>query len=109
MSVRPITDTLRLLEGGAFLDQASDKLAQLVKGIEETGKSGKLVIQLDLKQVAGGAISITPHVSTKVPEAKPDSTLLWPTVEGNLSIDNPRQQKLDLREVPTKAAELKSA
>lgn len=109
MSIRPITDTLRLLEGGVFMDQASEKLAALVKGIEETGKAGKLVISLDLKQVAGGAISITPHCSTKVPEAKPDSTLLWPTVEGNLSMDNPRQQKLDLRTVDSKPAELKSA
>lgn len=107
--IRPITDTLRLLEGGAFMDAASEKLASLVKGIEETGKSGKLVISLDLKQVAGGAISITPHCSAKVPETKPDSTLLWPTVEGNLSVDNPRQQKLDLREVDRKPAELKTA
>ncbi len=109
MSIRPITDTLRLLDGGAFLDQASERLSKLVKGVEETGKSGKLVITLDLKQVSGGAISITPTVATKVPEPKPDSTLLWATVEGNLSIDNPHQQKLDLRAVEQPKGELKTA
>lgn len=107
--IRPITDTLRLLEGGAFLDRASEQLAALVKGIEDTGKSGRLTIQLDLKQVSGGAISITPSCSTKVPEVKPDSTLLWATVEGNLSLDNPRQQKLDLRQVGAPSGELKTA
>ena len=109
MSIRPITDTLRLLDGGAFLDQASEWLSKLVKGVEETGKSGRLVITLDLKQVSGGAISITPTVATKVPEPKPDSTLLWATVEGNLSIDNPHQQKLDLRAVEQPKGELKTA
>lgn len=109
MSARPITDTLRLLDGGAFLDLASDKLAALVKGVDETGKGGKLVLTLDVRRVSGGAMSITPYVTTKVPEAKPDGTLLWPTVEGNLSVDNPHQQKLDLRAVEAPRAELKSA
>ena len=109
MSIRPITDTLRLLDGGAFLDQASEQMAKLVKSVEETRKGGKLVITLDLKQVSGGAISITPTVATKVPEPKPDSTLLWATVEGNLSIDNPHQQKLDLRAVEQPKGELKTA
>lgn len=109
MSVRPITDTLRLLDGGAFLDQASEKLAQLVKGVEETGKAGKLVISLELKRVSGGALSITPNAEVSVPKPKADSTLLWATVEGNLSIDNPHQQKLDLRAVEPSNAVLKSA
>ena len=109
MSVKPIHDTLRLLDGGAFLDAASDKLAALVKAVDETGKGGTLVIKLELKRVSGGALNITPHVSTKVPEAKPDGLLLWPTVEGNLSQDNPNQRKLDLRSVDDKRGDLKSA
>jgi len=109
MSAKPITDTLRLLDGGAFLDLASDKLATLVKGVDDTGKAGKLVITLDVKRVSGGAISLTPHVATKVPEPKPDSTLLWATVEGNLSQQNPNQQSLDLRDVSAPKAELKTA
>lgn len=109
MSIRPITDTLRLLDGGAFLDRASEQLAKLVKGVEETGKPGKLVITLSLKQISGGALSITPTVDTRVPEPKPDSTLLWATVEGNLSLDNPHQQKLDLRAVEAPKGELKTA
>lgn len=109
MSVKPITDTLRLLDGGAFLDLASDKLAELVKGVDETGKAGALVLKLDVKRVSGGALSITPHVTTKVPEPKPEGTLLWATVEGNLSQQNPKQQSLDLREVNTQRGELKTA
>lgn len=96
MAVRPITDTLRLLQGGLFLDQCSDLLADVVKNVDETGKAGKLTITLDLKK-SGGAIALSAKVTNKVPEAKPDEDLLWPTVEGNLQLDNPRQQKLDLK------------
>lgn len=109
MSVRPITDTLRLLDGGAFLDRASDQLAELVKQVEATGKVGKLTLSFDLKTVGNGAVQITPKVTAKVPEPKPDTTLLWATVEGNLVTENPNQQKLDLREVAQRPAELRSA
>jgi len=107
MSVRPITDTLRLLHGGLFLDQASSMLAETVKGVEETGKAGKLTITLDVKK-AGGAIAIRAKVTDKVPELPPDEDLFWATVEGNLSIENPNQRKLDLQQVSTTAKEIRN-
>lgn len=109
MSVRPITDTLRLLDGGAFLDRCSDDLAALVKAVEATGKTGKLSITLDLKTLGNGAISITPKVNAALPEPKPDTTLLWATVEGNLTLDNPKQQRIDLRAVDMTTGELRNA
>ena len=42
MSIRPITDTLRQLQGGQFIDECSEQLAALVKGVDETGKAGLL-------------------------------------------------------------------
>lgn len=96
MAIRPITDTLRLLQGGLFLDQCSEMLAEAVKAVDETGKAGKVTITLDLTK-SGGAMAIAAKVTNKAPEKKPDADLLWPTVEGNLSLDNPNQRKLDLR------------
>jgi hypothetical protein len=100
MAIKPITDTLRLLQSGLFIDKCSDSLAEVVKSVDETGKPGKLTITLDLKK-SGGAIEIAGKVTNKAPEPKADSDLLWPTVEGNLSINNPNQRQLDLRQVET--------
>ena len=108
MATRPITDTLRLLDEGAFLDRCSNQLAKLVRGIEETGKPGKLQITLALKRGAKGAMLIVPDVTTKVPEPKLEATMLWATVDGNLTPDNPKQQKLDLRQVDPDTGELRS-
>ena len=105
--IRPITDTLRLLQGGVFLDQCSEMMAELVKGVDETGKAGKLTITLDFKK-SGGAMAIVAKVTNKTPERAPDADLLWPTVEGNLSIDNPAQRKLDLRTVEPSTREVRS-
>jgi hypothetical protein len=107
MSVRPITDTLRQLDGGAFLDIASTELAHLVRQVDETGKSGSLTIKLELKRHRQGAINILPSVVAKVPQVKADPTLLWATVEGNLTPDNPNQQKLDLRQVDPTTGEIR--
>lgn len=105
---RPITDTLRLLDEGAFLDRCSTMLAKLVQGVEETGKPGKLQMTLSLKRSAKGALLITPDVTTKVPEPKLEPTMLWATPEGSLTESNPKQQKLDLRQVDPETGELRS-
>lgn len=101
MPVRPITDTLRLLEGSTFLDTCSDKLNELVKIVDSTGKPGELTIKLKIKRVSGSALGITPLIEVKTPKEKPDETLLYATVEGNLTQDHPKQQKLDLKAVDT--------
>ncbi len=108
MSVRPITDTLRLLDGGAFIDRASEQMSALVKRVDETGKGGTLTIAIDVRRAGnGGAMAITPTVIVKIPEPKPDATLLYATVEGNLCLDNPHQQRLDLRQVVQDTGEIR--
>lgn len=104
---RPITDTLRMLQQGVFIDQCSDLMAGVVKSVDETGKPGKLTITLDVKKV-GGAVSVLAKVTDKTPEKSPDPDLFYATVEGNLSVDNPNQRKLDLRMADGKPAEVRT-
>ena len=104
MSVRPITDTLRHIGGGVFIDTASDKLSELVNAVDETGKPGKIVLEVNVKKASrGGAMHITGKVTMKKPAEEPMEALLFATPEGNLVADDPHQHKLDLKSVPDTA------
>lgn len=105
---KPITDTIRMLQGGAFAVKAGELFAAMLRGVEETGKAGKLTITIDVKK-AGAAVAITSKVTDKTPEEIADADLFWATVEGNLSLQNPNQRALDLQPVPAQQREIKSA
>lgn len=109
MATRPFTDTLRMVDQGVFVDICGEKLNELIKRVEDTKKSGKLTITLELKPARAGAMNIVPNVTTKLPETKADPTLLWITPDFNFTVDNPNQQKLDLRQVGTAVTELREA
>lgn len=97
MSTRPITDTLRYLQGGTFLDEASEAMAELVSAVDATGKGGKLTIEISVKKMSKGACGVIGKVKISAPSDAPDATLMFPTPEGNLLTEDPRQQKLQLK------------
>ena len=112
--IRPITDTLRHIGGGVFLDTASDQLAELVAAVDSSGKTGRIDLSITVKKATrGGAMHITGKVKLTRPAPEPMEALLFATPEGNLIADDPHQQKLDLKSVPAAAdtapADLKTA
>lgn len=101
MSVRPITDTLRHIGGGVFIDTASDKLAELVAAVDSTGKAGSIDLKIKMKKATrGGAMHITGTVKLNKPAEEPMEAMLFATPEGNLVAEDPRQHKLDLKIAP---------
>jgi hypothetical protein len=101
MSVRPITDALRYIGGGVFIDTASDKLAELVSAVDTSGKVGKIQLTITVKKATrGGAMHITGKVLLTKPAEEPMEAMLFATPDGNLIADDPNQQKLDLRIAP---------
>jgi hypothetical protein len=112
--IRPITDTLRHIGGGVFIDTASEKLAELVSAVDASGKSGKIDLSITVKKASrGGAMHITGKVRLTKPAEEALEALLFATPEGNLVADDPHQQKLDLKSVPSateaQPAQLKTA
>ena len=100
MSVRPITDTLRHIGGGVFIDIASDKLAELVAAVDSSGKSGKLTLDISVKKATrGGAMLISGKLRLTKPAEEAMEAMLFATPEGNLVVDDPSQMKLELRQV----------
>jgi hypothetical protein len=100
MSVRPITDTLRHIGGGAFLDEAGEALAELVNVVSESGKGGKITLEIALKKATrGGAMHVVGKVKVTKPAEEPMEAMLFATPEGNLIADDPHQLTLGIREV----------
>ena len=58
MSTRPITDTLRHIGGGVFIDTASDKLAELVAAVDQSGKAGRIDLTISVKKATQTLIAL---------------------------------------------------
>jgi len=104
---RTITDTLRLIGGGSFLDDAETRLAELVQAVNETGRNGKIELIINVKKTTrGGAMLISGKVKATLPAGEPMEVVLFATDHGQLTPDNPVQQCLDLRVVDNQTGEL---
>lgn len=93
---KPITQVLAKLQNGLFVDKCTDLFTEVLRNVELTGKAGKLTITLDVKKV-NALVSILAKVTDKTPEAVPDADMFYLTDDIELSVDNPKQRKLDLR------------
>jgi hypothetical protein len=106
--IRPITDTLRHIGAGCLIDEASEKLSELVNAVSSTGKAGKLTITIDIRKATAGALAVAGKVTIKKPAEPAIEVLMFPTPEGNLLTEDPSQIKLDLRSVTVEAKEIRA-
>lgn len=104
---KPISETLRLFQAGDFNLKAGELFASVLRGVEDTGKAGRLTITLDVKQ-QNGAVAVLAKVTDKTPEKQPDADLYWTTPDGNLTLRNPAQRDLDLQRVDPGTGEIRS-
>jgi hypothetical protein len=107
---RPITDTLRNIQGGALVDEATDALRELLVQVDETGRGGKLVLELTVSKLTrGGAVAIKGRVKTTMPPVAPAEGVFWVSPEGDALTEDPNQQKLDLKVAQQPPRELRTA
>lgn len=101
MPARPFFDTARDIRRGQFLEDCTDELHAVVAAVEETGKAAKLTIEITVKPASKtkGAVIISDKIRAKLPEVPSGETILFVTTENNLVATDPRQTKLDLKEV----------
>ena len=81
------------------LDHAGAEFATMIKSVVTTGKAGSITLKIDVKPSTAGALAVKASVSAKIPKGLPPESLLWPTPDGNLLAEDPRQTKLDLKPV----------
>ena len=98
---RPLLDTLHHINGGTFLAEAAEQLADLVKAVDASGKAGTLTLKISVRKASSMAMAVRGDITAKLPPESPLEALLFPTPEGNLLTEDPRQSKLPLAPAPT--------
>lgn len=95
------TDVLRDQRNGALVDEITEELARVVRGVVKHGKRGEITLTLKVNPAKGGAYFVYDEVKAKIPEADREATIFYATADGDLSRNDPRQQNLEFRSVDT--------
>lgn len=93
--IRPITDTLRRVGKGLFMDEASEQLAELVKSVDATGRAGTLTLTIAVKKAShSGAMVVGAKTKLTKPKEPDHEALFFGTPNGNLLSEDPRQENI---------------
>lgn len=93
--MRPITDMLREHRNGRLVDHMTDRLAEVVAAVRETGKSGSITLKLTISPSKGDeadAIEVIPNVSAKMPEKDLAKALFYADESNSLVRESPTQR-----------------
>lgn len=92
---KPFADNMRFVEGGLFMSRLEDSLHDVITAVDAGAKTGELIMKIKIRKV-GAAMGVTGEITTKLPKEKVEESILYPTVDGNLSTQHPKQQSLAL-------------
>lgn len=101
--------TINQLRYGAAAEELSEKLAECVDRASSTGKTAELTLVIKIKpQGASGQYFLTDEIKQKLPSLPKEQTIFFGTPEGNLTREDPRQQKLPLVSVALDTSAVKT-
>lgn len=98
---------LGALRYGELSDELDAELSKLTHECATTGRPGSLTLTIKLKPGKGRHFAITDEVKVKLPKADRGETLMFPTPEGFLSRNDPKQLAIEgLTVVDTSTGEI---
>lgn len=80
--------------GGVLQADLNAQIRDLLGKIQETGKEGKIALELRFKPAGQGRVEVSTAIKSSVPQPTTESTLFYITGEGRLSRRDPRQPEL---------------
>lgn len=93
-------DFLRQHRNGATHDELTDALRVLTLAVAEERRGGKIVLTLTVKPLGkGDGVEVACVVKCSPPEPIAGVSIFYPTVEGDLVRQDPRQQSMELKEI----------
>jgi len=110
MQHKTFSTTLGAIRFGELEEELTKQVKQLVQAVQETGRVGTLNLSLKLRPGKnGGPMEIIDDYKVGMPKPEKGSTLMYPTAEGHLQRQDPRQGELDgIRSVPTPEVKVRS-
>ncbi|PPD48398.1 MAG: hypothetical protein CTY14_02230 [Methylotenera sp.] len=110
-NARPFFDVARDIRRGAFIDEMADAIQQVVASVEETGKAGKVIVEIAVAPASKGqgAVKVADKITLKLPALPAGETIMFVTPDNNLVANDPRQSTLELKTVSQRPQELKTA
>lgn len=105
--MRNFTEYLGELESGHLFNELNEKMGDVIQGVQEHKKVGELTLKLKLKPAGHDQVEVYADVSTKVPEPPRRITIMFIDEHGALRREDPRQQKMELRDVTEETKELR--
>lgn len=93
-------DLLREHRQGATHDELTEALRALTLAVSEERRAGTLTLKITIKPLAkGDGVEVSADVKLAAPTPVPGVSIFYPTPEGSLQRQDPRQQAMDLREI----------
>ncbi|HXI90493.1 MAG TPA: hypothetical protein VNH18_29435 [Bryobacteraceae bacterium] len=95
---------------GDILPELDEKLTEVLQAVRSTGKQGAIALVLKVKPYSKGKIEtvlIEDEIKVKIPELDKGGSIFFATDDDELLLNDPRQQNLDLREIPQEKPPLK--
>lgn len=92
----PALDIFAQLRRGRMKNDLTNALHEVVAGVTNTGKKGKLVIELTIEPLKNDKtqVDVTDVIVTKVPQLSLPSSRFFVTDDQNLSRDDPQQEQI---------------
>ena len=100
---------LALLRHGAAEDEVNDLLTQCLQATNDTGKQSTLTIKLTIKPNGHGVVKVLEDIKATIPKYDREATVLFTDKNNQLVREDPRQQRLDLRQLETNQPAMNAA
>lgn len=111
MELNPQAFTVMLakIRRGQTLEELSEVLAEAQDRCKETGKMAEITLKVKIKPEKGmpGMYMITDEIKKRLPEFDRGASVMFEDANMQLQLEDPRQQKMDLREVELQKREAK--
>jgi len=102
------TEVIGNYRQGALDEQLAENLREIVAAVIDTGKVGKLTINLKVSPNGDGSVELDADVKAAVPRVTVGKALFYAEADGTLSRKDPRQPDLPLREVRSEATPIRA-